>query len=96
MDAVRPYVFQHSSRDLPKPAHVFNHEIVCFCLEDVELSVGDRILARCPDGRMLDGAILGMEVDHVAVDHVSAPPKVSVGCRVGFRARKTYSYVVVT
>jgi len=94
-DELRPYVFEHSSQALPGAIEVFNHEIVCFRLEDAELAVGDRILARCPDGRLSEGPILSLQVEHAAVEFVKAPPAVNVGCRVGFRAKKGYTYAVV-
>jgi len=94
-DALRPYVFEHASVPLPAPLSVFNDSIVCFRLADAHLRVGSTLIARCPDGRLLQGEIMRMEVDNAPVDAVVAPPTVEVGCRVDLKARQDYEYFAV-
>lgn len=93
--SVSEFSVRYRAVALPAPIAVYGNSIICFRIEDMALSRGMRIAARNGQGRLLEGEILELQVDHLPVERVEAPPAVNVACRVGFRAKKTYGYFLL-
>lgn len=93
--SILEYMVQHQCKALPKPIAVYDGSIVCFRLEAGVLLQGMGVIARNGKGRLYEGEILELQVDHVSFERVAAPPAVDVGCSVGFTAKDTYDYFTI-
>jgi hypothetical protein len=82
---------------LGKPIQVYNHEVVCVELNNQGIKRGDQlVMIDCEwPNSCIYGPIVEIQVNNIKLEYVPPSASIQVGCRVGFRARKSSRYILV-
>jgi hypothetical protein len=97
-ELVRSHYFElvalHGAKPIGKAIAVYNNEIVCIELNNVEVMVGDMIIPKTGSGvrPCLAGGILELQIDKQAIEVCPPGEAVKVGMRVAFRCKEGYQY----
>jgi hypothetical protein len=99
-DAIRretlPHVIKYQSPILLGSAiAVYNNNIVCVCLNNIAIRVGDMLIAQTPENVYYDGAIEEIQVDNVSLQEVPPSESVNVGMKVPFKAKRNQIFMLL-
>jgi hypothetical protein len=89
-----PYEVEHKAKPLKAAIKVFDNRIICLNLENIEMKVGDTLIAK--EGSVyLSSEIKEIQVDRVSIESITEQQNLDVGIQVEFHAKLSQSFYLL-